>query len=469
MSAMRRLCLRLLTRAAVANRVRRVSRPIVVRITVASLVALTTAACGGGGDGFVNPVEAPVVVIMTPSSGTVNVGATTTFAVSITTSAGATVPSLAACSSSNTSVATVAVNGSTCIATGVSAGTTTITAAASTGQVASVQLTVNALLPALSNFTLTPATASLTSGQTLPLAATPTAASGAVVTVSYQSSNTAIATVSTSGLVTAVGAGSATITATAVATGTNLVSTTLSRTSVITVTTNLCTPSTVTLPISGGGIINASSCIISSDVQRRGDVLRVNLATPAAIELRFVPNGFTGYMTALPAAESEFVFFTGTSEIRRTWHMPAGLTELRIGTALAGQSGTYTFSAATVSPNVTGCNGVVVSGSLSSSQSLTSGDCVYNGRFADEFGVYSSRSCVITMTRDTTNPMSNPYLEVYAGSLLYAADNDGGLNNNARISLASCKSATNDVLTVRATSFAAGDVGNYVFSVTFGQ
>lgn len=199
-------------------------------------------------------------------------------------------------------------------------------------------------------------------------------------------------------------------------------------------------------------------------------MLRVNLATPSAIELRFVPTGFTGYVTAFPAAETEFVFFTSNplQEVRRTWHMPAGSTEFRIGTAVAGQSGTYTFSAAAVSANVTGCNGVVVAGSLQSSQSLVAGDCTFGGRIADEFLLYSARSCVITMNRDATSPMANPYLEVYAGSQLYVFDNDGGGNSNARISLAACRSPANDVLTVRATSFGAGDTGNYVFTVTFG-
>jgi len=200
-------------------------------------------------------------------------------------------------------------------------------------------------------------------------------------------------------------------------------------------------------------------------------VLRVNLATHSALELRFVPVGFTGYMTAFPAAESEFIFFNGNSasqEVRRTWFMPAGLTELRIGTALAGQTGTYSFSAATVSATVTGCAAVVMSGSLQSTQSLASGDCTFSGRIADEFLLFSARSCVITMNRDATTPMTNPYLEVYAGSQLITFDNDGGGSSNARISLASCRSPANDILTVRATSLNAGDVGNYVFTVTFG-
>ena len=149
--------------------------------------------------------------------------------------------------------------------------------------------------------------------------------------------------------------------------------------------------------------------------------------------------------------------------------MPAGLTEIRIGAAAAGQTGTYSFSAASVDANVTGCSAVVVSGSLFSTQSLASGDCVYNGRLADEFLVYSARSCVITMTRGATAPVTSPALQVYAGSVLFASDNGGGGINNARVALASCRSLANDVLTVRATSFGTNDFGNYVFTITFGS
>lgn len=323
---------------------------------------------------------------------------------------------------------------------------------------------------ALTAFTLTPSTASLAVGQTLSLTAVPTNAAGATVSISFVSGNTAVATVAANGAVTAVSAGSAVITATAQATGPNLAPTTISQTSTITVNTNPCAPIVLGLPLARNGSVSAVSCVITTDIQRRGDVLRVNLATPSALELRFVPVGFTGYMTAFLASDPEFVFFTGnpSQEVRRTWHMPAGLTEIKIGAAIAGQTGTYSFSAATVGANVTGCAAVVVAGSLQSSQSLASTDCTFSGRIADEFLLFSARSCVITMNRDVTAPMSNPFLEVYAGSQVFAVDNDGGGNSNARISLPACRSPANDVLTVRATSFGAGDFGNYVFTVTFG-
>lgn len=443
------------------------------RWLVACVVAATVSwSCGGGGDGFVNtgPTPAQVVVSMSPSTGTVNAGATTAFAVTIT--GGSPVPTLSMCSSSNSAIATAVANGSSCSVTGVAGGSATITATSSTGQAATAQVTVTSLPAALTAFTLTPLTASLTVGQTLALTATPVTAAGATVSIGYQSGNVAVATVSGSGVVTAVGVGSVVITATAQAAGTNLTPTSISRTATIAITGNPCAAVSLALPVTRNGSVTASSCALTTDSQRRGDVLRVNLAEPAAVELRFTPTGFPGYISAFPAGESEFVFFTGNSsqEVRNTYHLPSGLTEFKIGAATAGQTGTYSFSATLVSGNVTGCKPVVVAGTLISTQALASSDCVYSSRLADEFLVFSSRPCVITMTRvDAPGGVTNPYLEVYAGGQLVAFDNDGGGNGNARISLTSCRSPANDVLIIRATSFGVGDSGNYVFGVSLGQ
>jgi len=429
--------------------------------------ALGAWSCGGGGEGFVNPPQ-QVVVVMSPATASVNVGGTSTFSVSIT--GGSPVPTLSTCASSNPGIATASVSGSSCVGTGVSGGTATITATTSGSQVSSSLLTVVALPAAMTAFTLTPPTATLSVGQTVLLTAVPVLATGASVTITYATANPAVATVSAGGVVTAIAAGSTVVSATALASGSNLSPTSLVQTSTITVGSNACAPIVLSLPVARNGSVTASSCVLTTDIQRRGDVLRVNLASPAAIELRLVPVGFTAYLTAYPAAESEFIFFNGnpSQELRRTWHLPSGLTELKIGAAAAGQTGSYSFSAASVSASVTGCVSVVTAGSLQSTQSLSATDCSNSGRLADEFLLYSARSCVITMNRDVASSMTNPFLEVYAGTQVYAIDNDSGGNSNARISLAACRSPANEVLSVRATSFGAGDTGNYIFTVTFG-
>ncbi len=438
-------------------------------------MASLTAACGGGGDGgFVSPPPPPppppVTVSIAPGTATVNVGATTTFTVTI--SGGSPTPTLSTCTSSSTATATVSVSGNTCVATGVTAGPSTITATTSGGQTAQAQLTVAALPPAITAFTITPVTGTVPTGQTLTLTPSVSSAAGATVTVSYSTNTPAVATVSTAGVVTGVSPGTATITAVAQGSGASFSPASITQTVGITVTAaaDPCAPAPVALPITRNGSVTATSCIISTGTQRRGDILRTNLATATAVELRITPTGFLPFIAALPASESEFVFFSGATagEIQRTWHLPAGLTELRVGAFTPGQTGTYTLQAQSVSASVDNCVAVVVGGSVTSTQQLQASDCVFGGFVSDEFIVFSSQPCVITMNRGPSNGVVDPYLEVFAGSTLVAEDDDSGGNGNARLALPSCRTTAGEVLTVRATTFVAGDMGTYTFGVQFG-
>lgn len=186
-------------------------------------LALSLAAVGvlaACGDDVTVPVAPPaaVVISITPQAVTLNPGASATLSVQI--SGGQPTPTLASCASGASGVATATVSGSNCTVTAVGSGSTTITATTSTGQSASAAVTVNQLPSALGQLTVSPATAALTSGQTIQLVANPNAAAPAVsVAYTYVSSNTAIATVNSSGLVTAASQGVATITVTATGTG----------------------------------------------------------------------------------------------------------------------------------------------------------------------------------------------------------------------------------------------------------
>src|SRR6185437_8810979 len=114
-------------------------------------------------------------------------------------------------SSSNTSVATVTRNG---LVTGGAARSPTITATRE-GKTGTAAITVT-LVP-VASVTVSPASPTVTAGQTVQLTATPKDANGNPLTgrtITWSSSNTSVATVSSSGLVSGVVAGSATITAT---------------------------------------------------------------------------------------------------------------------------------------------------------------------------------------------------------------------------------------------------------------
>lgn len=441
-----------------------------VRAGALTICALALAACGGG-DGFVSdppPPPATVSISINAGAGTVNVGATLQMPVTIT--GGSPTPTLASCSSSASATATVAASASACVVTGVAAGTATITATSSGGHTASASVTVAPLPPAITALTLTPATHSMFVGQTVPLVATPVNPAGATVSITYSSNNTSVASVSAAGVVTGVSAGTATITASAQGSGAGFTTTTIARTSEITISVNPCTPITVTLPLTRPGTVTANSCVLSTNVQRRGDVFRLTLPQASALELRLTPSGFAPYMSAFPAGEQDFIFSSRATaeEDRRIWHLPAGLTELRVGAVNAGQTGTYILQAATVSGAVENCVAVIIGGSVASTQTLSGTDCRDGGFAYDEFYVFSSRSCEITMTRSASGGVVDPYLEILAGSTLVAENDDDGGNGNARITLLNCRSPNNEVLTIRATSFDPFDFGGYIISVTIG-
>jgi uncharacterized protein YjdB len=114
--------------------------------------------------------------------------------------------------SSDNTIASVSASG---LVSGVAAGGPVTITATSEGQ--SGTATVNVTVAPVAAVTVTPSSASVATGQTVQLTATPKDANGNPLTgraISWSSSDNTIATVSSSGLVTGVAAGSVTITAT---------------------------------------------------------------------------------------------------------------------------------------------------------------------------------------------------------------------------------------------------------------
>ena len=154
------------------------------------------------------PVTAVVVI---PASASVHIGLTVQLTATPQDAAGNALSGRGVTwTSSDAGMATVSGSG---LVTGLTAGLATITAT-SEGKRGTSAITVTQIPVAA--VSVSPATASLTPGQTVQLAATPTDASGNPLTgrvVTWTSSNGAVAAVSGSGLVSALAAGSATITA----------------------------------------------------------------------------------------------------------------------------------------------------------------------------------------------------------------------------------------------------------------
>src|SRR5207249_3005205 len=139
-------------------------------------------------------------IAVTPATASVFAGKTQPFTATGTFSDGSTanLTGTATWQSSNTTVATV--NGAG-LAAGLAAGTVTITATQS-GKSGTATLTVAALV--LQSITVTPATASISGGQSQQFIATGVFSDGSSAdltgTATWKSSNTRVATVSNSGL-----------------------------------------------------------------------------------------------------------------------------------------------------------------------------------------------------------------------------------------------------------------------------
>ena len=150
-------------------------------------------------------------VAVTPASASMHIGLTVQLTATPQDAAGKALSGrVVTWTSSDAGVATVSSSG---LVTGLTAGLATITAT-SEGKRGTSAITITQIPVAA--VSVSPATASLATGQTVQLAATPQDASGNPLTgrvVTWTSGNGAVATVSGSGLVSALAAGSAAITA----------------------------------------------------------------------------------------------------------------------------------------------------------------------------------------------------------------------------------------------------------------
>ncbi len=170
--------------------------------------------CGGGSNSSPSNSPAPPAVAsvtVTPASGTIVEAQTEQFTATAKDSSGNTIANATfTWSSDNTAAATVDSSGK---ATGTGIGTAHVTAS-SGGMSGTATLVVNTNISAV---TVTPATASISAGQTQQFGAAATDSSGSALTgktFSWTSSDTGVATVDGTGKATAVAAGTATITAT---------------------------------------------------------------------------------------------------------------------------------------------------------------------------------------------------------------------------------------------------------------
>src|SRR5438094_948403 len=184
---------------------------LVTGVAVGS-TTVTAASEGRSASSSVTVTTVPVAsVTVTPASGSLYVGQTVQLTATPKDSAGNPLTGrVVTWSSDNTTIATVSTSG---LVTGKGAGSATITAATGGKSGTSAMAVANVTIASV---TVSPASASLLTGNTVQLTATPKDSAGNTLSgrsITWSSSATTVATVSSSGLVSGVTIGSATITA----------------------------------------------------------------------------------------------------------------------------------------------------------------------------------------------------------------------------------------------------------------
>jgi uncharacterized protein YjdB len=173
------------------------------------LTAVLLQACGGGS----SSTSTVASITISPTSGSVSVNGSQTFAATALDSNGQTVTGQTfTWASSNTAIATITSAG---VATGVAAGSSQITASDAGVTSTAATLTVS---PAIASVTLSPLSATIKVGQTQQFTASATDASGNTVTqaqFTWHNTFGGVASIDANGLATALAPGTVMITASA--------------------------------------------------------------------------------------------------------------------------------------------------------------------------------------------------------------------------------------------------------------
>lgn len=189
----------------------------VTGLTAGSATVIATSE-GQSARGSIVVSTAPLVAVdsvaVTPATAQLEAGDSTRLSVTLTAADGTTLSDRSITwTSGDDGVAKVSSSGEV---KAIASGKTTVTAT-SEGQSDAAQIEVLAGASVVTSVSVTPASATVTAGQSVQLAATPKDGAGQTVsgrTVTWASSSSSVATVSSSGLVSGVAAGTAKVTAT---------------------------------------------------------------------------------------------------------------------------------------------------------------------------------------------------------------------------------------------------------------
>jgi hypothetical protein len=478
-----------------------------VRAKTALVLPLLLAACPDNkGPGIiVQPTSTVTSVSVSPGTGAILVGATTTFVASVVTTG--TAANTVTWTSSNTAIATVNASGNTVTVTGAGAGSATITATSSFDATKSGSATVTVTAPQTIVLTPSARTFAATSGGALPASQTVavTASSGTIngllATVSTQSggnwlsaSFTPTSTPSTftlSANTTALAAGTYTGTVTIGAPG-------ISTSAVINVTYTVsgstvaaCNTTTGVTTVSLGqsvdGALASTDCRVGGGTGAFGDVYRLVLGATTVLQVDLSTDSTVAptntFLTfdanvilldangAVIASDDDGGIMTN-SQLTRT--LAAGTYFIMATSFAAGETGGYTLMVSASGAAGGMCapaNAVALTIGVTTAGALANTDCFGRRRLTVGAGPGRPFGDLYRFTRTTTNTMTftmtaagfDTFLRLLDSDLiLLSEDDDGGGGTNSRIS----RSLPAGTYFVMATAFSDGATGAYSLSAT---
>jgi uncharacterized protein YjdB len=339
----------------------------------AGTATITATSEGQSGAATVTVVPAPVAsVSVTPTTLSLTVGQTGQLTATPRDASGNPLSGRVVTWTTNSAaVATVNSNG---LVTAQGAGSATITAT-SEGQSGTAAITVAVPVASVS---VTPATLSLTVGQTGQLTATPRDASGNPLTgrvVTWTTNSAAVATVNSNGLVTARGAGTATITATSEGkNGTSAITVTVAPVATVSVS-----PASTSVAV--GGTVQLAVTLRDAS----GNVLSGRVVTWSSNATSVATVSVSGVVTALVVGTATI---TATSE---------------------GQSGTASVTVTAAPPPGTTWPNEPAGFKTTMDYAFSDAMPVPNGTVGSGWLVYNPDSW-LTRVSDATAPTSSPYV-----------------------------------------------------------
>lgn len=322
-----------------------VSSTGVVTGVAAGTVTITATSEGKSGTSTVTVTTLPVgSVTVTPSPTSIIIGQSTTLTAIVKDINGNTVTRSVSWSSSNTAKATVNSSG---VVTSVDTGKVTITA---TSEGVSGTASVTILPVPVASVTVTPSSATVDVGKTVPLSAVTKDANGNVLTgrtITWSSSDETVATVSSTGVVTGQGSGGKTATITATSEG---------KSGTATITVNLVPVGSVTVTPSPASVIVGQTTQLTATVKdANGLVVTDRTVTWSSGNTAIATVSSAGLVTGIAiggpvtiSAKAETK--TGTSSVTVT-PVPVATVTVQPTAATIVQNQTQTFTAVTKDAN----------------------------------------------------------------------------------------------------------------------